>query len=92
MNMIDTIALSDERQITLPGSLKIDIPLSEMQFMLYADGENILLKSVAKSSALKFKQQMRLCQEAAATAGLTETDIAESIKSVRMQYPNAHSH
>ena len=90
MNMIETITLSDEGQITLPESLKIDIPLSEMQFMLYADGENILLKSVAKSSALKFKQQMRLCQELAAAAGLTEADIAESIKSVRTQHQYAH--
>ncbi|GHT59720.1 hypothetical protein FACS1894109_16150 [Spirochaetia bacterium] len=91
MNMIDTIIMSSERQITLPGSLKIDIPLAGMQFMLYADGENILLKSVTKSSVTEFKQQMRLCQELAATAGLSEADIAESIKSVRTQRKYAHS-
>jgi hypothetical protein len=53
-----------------------------MRFIVYSDGDNILLKPL-KREIPEFKKLMKETQKLAAEAGLTEDDIMESIKAVR---------
>ena len=83
MDMIDTVLLSQEGQIALPEAFKAKFPnFSDMRFMLYSDGESVMLKSITSPGAA-FKSHMKECQKIAEKAGLTEADIEESIKAVR---------
>jgi 5'-3' exonuclease len=56
--------------------------LAEKRFIIYSDGDNILLKPV-KREIPEFKKLMKQIQKLADEAGLTEDDIVESIKAVR---------
>jgi hypothetical protein len=56
--------------------------MTEKRFIVYSDGDNILLKPI-KREIPEFKKLMKQTQELAAEASLTEDDIVESIKVVR---------
>jgi pantoate kinase len=58
--------------------------LEEKRFLVYSDGDSILLKPV-KREIPEFKKLMKQTQELASEAGLTEDDIVESIKAVRLK-------
>jgi bifunctional DNA-binding transcriptional regulator/antitoxin component of YhaV-PrlF toxin-antitoxin module len=83
--MTETVSLSADGQIVLPQTIRLTLSsLAEKRFIVYSDGDNILLKSV-KHKIPEFKKLMKQTQELATEAGLTEDDIVESIKAVRQK-------
>jgi len=84
--MTDTAVLSQEGQITMPETMQKEFkyPIGT-RFVVYYDGQNILLKPSESKESRKFTEMMKHAQKLARESGLTENDITESIKTVRLK-------
>ncbi len=77
-------ALSSRGQIVLPKKLRSELNLTEgMQFVVFSDHDNILLKPVKEPELSDFNKVLHQASAWAETAGMKEEDIAEAIRAVR---------
>jgi len=78
-------AMSSRGQIVLPKKIRTKLNLSEgTQFIVLSDADNILLKPVKIPSLSEFSGVLRKAREWASAAGMTEEDVTDAIKAVRV--------
>ena len=78
-------AMSSRGQIVLPKKIRTKLNLSEgTQFIVLTDADNILLKPVKIPSLSEFSGVLRKAREWASAAGMTEEDVTDAIKAVRV--------
>ena len=84
--MATIAAMSSRGQIVLPISIRKKLNLGEgSQFLVVTDDENILLKPVKEPSLDEFYSLIKQAQKTAQQLGLTEEDINNEIKAMRME-------
>jgi antitoxin PrlF len=77
-------ALSAQGQIVLPKALRTQLNLpTGTRFVIFLDGENIVLKPVKVPETGDFKSLLDNAQEWAREVGMTEQDIQDAISDVR---------
>jgi bifunctional DNA-binding transcriptional regulator/antitoxin component of YhaV-PrlF toxin-antitoxin module len=82
--MIEIATMADNGQVILPPSLATDLSLASIkQFVIYSDGDSIVLKPIRKPDPNEYKTFMKEAQKYAADNGIKEADIQDAIQSVR---------
>ena len=85
MNMnAQVLTVSSKGQISLPVNIRklLSIETGD-KLVAYASGDAIMLKALKLPSAEEFEAAMTEAQEWAASAGYTEDDVSDVIKSVQ---------
>ncbi len=82
--MSEVTALSSKGQIVLPKSIREHLNVeSGTKFMVFCDGDSILLKPIPVPDIAEFRKLMNAAEEWAESVGMTEYDITDAIKTVR---------
>ncbi len=82
--MSEVTALSSKGQIVLPKSIREHLNVeSGTKFMVFCDGDSILLKPISVPDIAEFRKLMNTAEEWAESVGMTEDDITDAIKTVR---------
>ena len=82
--MSEVTALSSKGQIVLPKSIREHLNVaSGTKFMVFSDGNSILLKPIPVPDIAEFQNLMNAAEEWADSVGMTEDDITDAIKTVR---------
>ena len=78
------LTVSSKGQISLPVSIRrlLSIETGD-KLVAYASGDAVMLKALKLPTAAEFEAAMSEAQEWAASAGYTENDVNDIIKSVR---------
>lgn len=77
-------SLSSKGQVVLPKSLRDKLSLAPgSKFLVFSDGENILLKPVQEPTLQEFEKLAANAQHWAKIVELSSDDISEAIKTVR---------
>lgn len=80
----EVTALSSKGQIVLPKVIRDSLSLkSGSKLMVFADGDNILLKPIKAPNKKEFANLMQNAKNWAKNVGMQESDISEAIKAVR---------
>lgn len=80
----DITALSSKGQLVLPKSIRESLSLETgCKFMVFADGDNILLKPIKTANLNEFDFLMDVARKWAEEVDMKESDIKEAIKAVR---------
>ena len=80
-------SLSSKGQIVLPADLRKKLSLAQgRQFFIFSEGNNIMLKPIEEPNEQEFFRLLQKENDWAKKVGLTETDIADSIKRVRASH------
>ena len=77
-------SVSSKGQIVLPVSIRTEMNIKPgAKFMVFSDGENILLKPIMAPDTSEIRAMMDAASEWAAEVGITQEDINDAIKTVR---------
>ena len=80
----EVTALSSKGQIVLPKSIRESLSLkSGTKLIVFADGDNILLKPIIAPNKKEFNKLMKASKKWANDVGMKEKDISDAIKEVR---------
>ncbi len=80
----DVTALSSKGQVVLPKNIRDSLELiPETKFMIFSDGDNILLKPIKQPDFSEFSNLMDRAKSWAEEVGMTQDDISDAIKAVR---------
>lgn len=83
---IKTTALSSKGQIVLPKVLRENMSLEAgSKFLIFSDGENILLKPVQDPDLREFDSLVSFANTWAKEKGMKKSDIADAIQAVRSE-------
>lgn len=77
-------SVSSKGQVVLPVSIRNEMNIQPgAKFMIFSDGESILLKPIIEPDASEVRAMMDAANAWAVEVGLTEADIEDAIKTVR---------
>lgn len=80
----DITTVSSKGQVVLPVSIRNEMNIQPgAKFMIFSDGESILLKPIVEPDVTKVRAMMDAANAWAVEVGLTETDVEDAIKTVR---------
>ena len=84
MSRIATTKMSSKGQVVIPENVRQELGLeSGAQFVVIAENDVIILKSITPPSMSEFSELMAKARKQAKKAGLTKQNIKETIKAVR---------
>jgi AbrB family looped-hinge helix DNA binding protein len=84
MSSLATTKMSSKGQVVIPEEIRQRLGLAAgTRFLVLAEDDVVVLKTVSMPSSETFQALVRQAREAAAQAGMTESDIAEAIRSSR---------
>jgi len=85
MRSLATTKLSSKGQVVIPEEIRQRLGLLPgTRFLVLAEDDVVVLKTVTLPSSESFHALVRQAREAAALAGMTETDIQDAITASRM--------
>jgi len=80
--------MSSRGQVVLPKKLRLALNLAEgTHFVVFFEGDNILLKPIKTPSVSEFSKLLARARAWAKSAGITDQDVADAIKTVRNKRP-----
>ena len=80
----DITTVSSKGQVVLPVSIRNEMNIQPgAKFMIFSDGESILLKPIVEPDVAKVRAMMDAANAWAVEVGLTEADVEDAIKTVR---------
>jgi bifunctional DNA-binding transcriptional regulator/antitoxin component of YhaV-PrlF toxin-antitoxin module len=86
--MLEIATITDNGQVILPPSMAADLSSAgAKQFVIYSDGDSIVLKPLKKPDSHDYKTFMKEAQKYAAANGMKEDDIQDAIASIRRGTP-----
>jgi bifunctional DNA-binding transcriptional regulator/antitoxin component of YhaV-PrlF toxin-antitoxin module len=87
--MLEIATITDNGQVILPPSMAADLSSAgARQFVIYSDGDSIVLKPLKKPDSNDYKAFMQEAQNYAAVNGMKEDDIQDAIRAIRRETPN----
>ncbi len=84
MPQMEFTSMSSRGQVVIPQDIRKQMGLEEgVKFMVFSDGDNLLMKPVLTPSMTAFKKLLRDSHEYARRAGLKRSDVKKAIQKVR---------
>jgi len=85
MSSLATTKLSSKGQVVIPEEIRQRLGLQPgTRFLVLAEDDVVVLKTVTLPSSESFQALVRQAREAAALAGMTETDIQDAVTASRL--------
>lgn len=79
-------SLSSKGQVVIPNSIRKELGITEgTQFIVFSDGNNLLLKPIESPKMDVFKHLIAESRKFAKEAGLKKEDVKKAIKKVRRE-------
>ena len=89
MSVVEITSMSTKGQVVIPANMRKKLHIKGgSKLLVVQDGENILLKPIAKPDDNEFDKIIKLADQIRDELDLTEGDIAEAIKSSRESREN----
>jgi len=89
MSVVEITSMSTKGQVVIPANMRKKLHINGgSKLLVVQDGENILLKPIAKPDDNEFDKIIKLADQIRDELDLTEGDIAEAIKSSRESREN----
>jgi AbrB family looped-hinge helix DNA binding protein len=86
MEKVATTKMSSKGQVVIPEEVRDRLHLSAgTQFIVLGEGDAIVLKTIAPPEMDEFKGMLKKVRTQARKAGMKQTDIEDTIKSVRKE-------
>ena len=77
-------SLSSKGQIVIPSSIRKELGIGEgTQFIVFSDGNNLLLKPIESPKVDTFKHLVEESRKFAKSAGIKKSDVEKAKKKVR---------
>ena len=84
MPQMEFTSMSSRGQVVIPQDIRKQMGLEEgAKFMVFSDGDNLLMKPVLTPNMTAFKKLLRDSHEYARRAGLKRGDVKKAIQRVR---------
>ena len=84
MPQMEFTSMSSRGQVVIPQDIRKQMGLEEgAKFMVFSDGDNLLMKPVLTPNMTVFKKLLRDSHEYARKAGLKRGDVKKAIQRVR---------
>jgi AbrB family looped-hinge helix DNA binding protein len=86
MKPLATAKLSSKGQIVIPEAIREHLRLhTDDEFVVYAADGVIVLRAIAPANIRGLSSLMKIAKQQAKQAGLTQQDVAETIKAVHKE-------
>ncbi len=84
MSTVATTKMSSKGQVVIPEAIRKELKLKPgAQFVVFGQGDAIILKSISKPSPIEFKAMLKAARQQARKAGLKKADVEAAIRKVR---------
>ncbi len=84
MSVIEITSMSTKGQVVIPAKMRKKLHIQGgSKLIVVQDGDNILLKPIAKPRDDEFKDIIKLAEQIRNELNLNESDISEAIKASR---------
>lgn len=84
MQTLSTTRMSSKGQVVIPEEVRTRLGLEAgAQFVVVADGDVVILKTVQKPSMKQFDTLIKEARRQARTSGMKRTDVADAVRRAR---------
>ena len=84
MSTLATARMSSKGQVVIPEAVRNKLGLTAgSQFVVVGENDVVIMKTITQPSMRDFDALIKKARQQARSAGMTKTDVAKAIRSVR---------